>query len=257
MTLLFLLWSVLLYERGDSHPVTPMSMSPEELASSLRNAAPTMPQKDCRALNLWECVAGAATRVRDISLRFVQLDDDPELEAILVTEARAERTHMAYAFDRHGAAWNMVGAFSCNRRPCNVESLVRVEKLTADSPPLLLYYSDVGGSGSMIMLTTGFLLRQGKLEQVWDFVNCSASLFPVETERRQFAFANNRHLVVHTIEQQKGRPEHHACLVWRWDSQYRRFCEDSKELGQFCDPKTGRPIPGRSYPTELNACPGK
>ena len=69
-----------------------------------------MPIADCTALDLWECHSDYPERVSDVSLRWVQLDDDPELEAILIVEAKAEWTYVAYVFDKQ-ESWKMVGSF--------------------------------------------------------------------------------------------------------------------------------------------------
>src|SRR5260370_35732114 len=95
---------------GQSLPVRPMQMDPDQLARSLRTREPLIPATDCHALDLRECNPDEPARVTDISLRWVQLDDDPELEAILVTEAKAENTYAAYVFDKQGM-WNLVESF--------------------------------------------------------------------------------------------------------------------------------------------------
>src|SRR5262249_54459530 len=139
----------------------PMHMGPDELARSLRTRQPPMPPTDCRALDLWECHPDEPTRPTDISLRWVQLDGDPEMEAVIVTEAKAEWAWVAYVFDHQGT-WNLVGSFFC-RRCRDGNDLIRVQKLTEDSPPLLLLNRDLGGSGSSILSTEVFQLRGGKL----------------------------------------------------------------------------------------------
>ena len=66
--------------------------------------------QDCKALDLWECHPDDPTRVTDVSVRWVQLDDDPELEAIIVTQAKSENTYAAFVFDKKGT-WSLVGSF--------------------------------------------------------------------------------------------------------------------------------------------------
>lgn len=95
-----------------------------------------MPAPDCKTLDPGECHPDDPTRVTDISVRWVQLDDDPELEAIIVTEAKSENAHAAYIFDKRGA-WNLVGSFFAQRSRDGQE-LIRVQKLTEDSPALLV-----------------------------------------------------------------------------------------------------------------------
>ena len=120
-------------------PLVPMRMDPDQLLRSLRDKTPAMPRADCGALDLPGCQPEEP--VSDISLRWVQLDDDPELEAILITETKAARTYFAFVFDKQ-AAWNMVGNFNCYRN-CDVNQLIRVQRLTGDSPSLLLLYRDL------------------------------------------------------------------------------------------------------------------
>ena len=68
-------------------PVVAMQFNPDQIALSLRTLKPPMPAADCTALHLLECRQdfGAPQGVDEIALRWVQLDDDPQLEAILVT----------------------------------------------------------------------------------------------------------------------------------------------------------------------------
>jgi len=70
-------------------------------------------------------------------MRWVQLDEDPELEAILVIEARAEHTYAAYIFDKNGT-WNLVGSFFDRQWTSDGQGLIRIQKLTEDSPSALV-----------------------------------------------------------------------------------------------------------------------
>ena len=63
-----------------------------------------------------------------MSVRWVQLDEDPELEAILVTEAKAENTCAAYIFDKRGA-WNLVGSFFGSNWQADGQDLIRIEEV--------------------------------------------------------------------------------------------------------------------------------
>src|SRR5579863_2652518 len=155
---------------AQSLPVVSMQMDPDLLAVSLRERKPLMPMADCSALDLWECHPDDPTRITDVTLRWLQLDEDPELEASLITEAKDEDSYSAYIFDKQ-ETWNLVGSFFCRQRRCDPNTLIRVQKLTEDSPPLVLVYRDLGGSGSGILITEAFQLRGGKLWPVIQFTN--------------------------------------------------------------------------------------
>jgi hypothetical protein len=138
-------------------PVVPMHTNdPDQFAQDLRNKEP-IPIGDCSALNLWECHPDDPTRIPDISIRWVQLDQDQELEAIFVVKAEDEHTYAAYVFDKRGT-WNLVGSFFDRQWTSDGQELIRVQKLTEDSPPLLLVNRDLGGSGSSIFTTEAFQL---------------------------------------------------------------------------------------------------
>lgn len=73
---IFLLFTL----HAQSLPVIPMQNNdPDQLAQNLRLKKP-LPAADCNALDLWECHSDEPTRITDISVRWVQLDEDPELE---------------------------------------------------------------------------------------------------------------------------------------------------------------------------------
>lgn len=150
------------YATAQPLPVKSMSMAPDQIAQSLRTGQPAMVPSDCDALDLWECTKDERKRVTDISLRWVQLDSDSDLEAILVLATPAEMGNVAYVFDKQDT-WKLVGSFFCLSNRCNVNTLVRVQQLTDDSPPLLLCYRDLGGSGSSIQGIEGYGLRDGRL----------------------------------------------------------------------------------------------
>jgi hypothetical protein len=232
--------------RAQPLPVIPMQTNdPDQLAQSLREKKP-MPTGDCKALDLWECHPGDRRRVADISMRWVQLDDDPELEAILVTEANAENTYAAYVFDKQGT-WNLVGSFWDRQGTGDGQGLIRVQKLTEDSPTLLLVNRDLGGSGSVILTTEAFQLREGKLWPVITITDKEEDLFPSPSVRRQEVLSSPNRLVIHTVrEQPPGRVVQNKCKVWRWDVTKHVFVTVANDQTEYCDPKTGKPIKGKS-----------
>ena len=232
-------------------PVIPMQMDPDQLARSLRDRKPLMPEADCKALDLWECHPDTPSRTTDISLRWVQLDDDAELEAILITEAKTENTYAAYVFDKH-ASWNLVGSFFCQQWTCDQNSLIRVQKLTEDSPPLLLCYRDLGGAGTVSLTTEAFHLRGGKLWPAFEFKNYEeTNMVPSYRESKRFLASRDR-LVVHTIrEEPPGERARNSCEVWRWETKKYTFIRVPEDRANYCDVKSGKPILGKSFPTGL------
>ena len=191
----------------------------------------------------------------DISLRRVRLDDNPELEAVLVTEAPAEHTYAAYVFDKQGA-WNLVGKFWDRQWTRDGNNLIRVQKLTEDSPPLLLCYRDLGGSDGVLLTTEAFQLREGKLWPVFEITNYEEVFFvsPHTTRQRVFAFRNR--LVIHTIrEEPPGKTVRNQCEVRRWDAAKNTFVAVLDEQMEHCDSGTGKPVAGKSSWTGLPAYP--
>jgi hypothetical protein len=230
-------------------PTQLMQTDPEQLARALREKRP-IPTADCKALDLWECHPEDSTRITDITLRWVQLDNDPELEAILTTEATAEWTFMVYIFDKQ-ESWRMVGQFSCGRA-CDQNSLVRVQQLTSDSPRLLLLFWDRGGSGTVILSTDAFHLRQGRLWPVFEFRNFTESPFVKPSIKKQRVLASEQRLVIHTIEEDSaGGEPRNSCAVWRWEAAKYTFVASPTDLRDFCDIQRGTPIFGKSFPTGI------
>lgn len=91
-------------------------------------------------------------------MRCVQLDADPELEAILVTEAKAENAYAAFVFDK-ARTWNLAGSVFDHQGTRDGQGMMRVQKLTEDSPVLVLVTRDLGGGGSLLWVTEAFELR--------------------------------------------------------------------------------------------------
>jgi hypothetical protein len=231
-------------------PVAAMKMAdPEQLARGLRELKPLIAAEDCHALDLWECTPDEPRRSTDVSVRWIQLDDDPELEVILVTEAKAEWGYAAYVFDKR-SAWNLVGKFF-DRRGMDRENLVRVQKLTEDSPMLVLVTRDLGGSGSSLFTTEAFQLREGKLWPVLQIMDSEVELGSIMVQRQR-VFATPNRLIVHSIhEEPKGRVQDSNCEVLRWDRVKHGFLPATNEHGRYCNPKTGRPLAGKATRVEL------
>jgi hypothetical protein len=214
---------------------------------------PVMPANDCAALDLLECRADFPERVTDVSLRWVQLDDDPELEAILVVEAEAERAYAGYVFDKQDR-WKLVGSFWCERS-CDSDSFLRVKKLTSDSPPLLLVHRDLGGSAQTLMTTTAYHLRGGKLSQVLEIpIYEHISITPERITHTQVLSSQDR-LLIHTARQTVPAQVRNSCEVYRWSPTLYRFELSVADRAQYCDSKTGKPIPNKSFATGLPAYP--
>ena len=233
--------------RAQSLPVVPMQINdPDQLAHNLRNKKP-IPSGDCKALDLWECHPDDPTRIADISMHWVQLDQDPELEAILVVKAEDEHTYAAYIFDKQGT-WNLVGSFFDREWTNDGQYLIRVRKLTEDSPELLLVNRDLGGSGSSIFTTEAFQLRDGKLWPVITITDLEESEFPLPSVLRQQVLSSSNRLVISTVhEKPPGRVVQNECEVLRWDTTTRTFVTVASEESKYCDTKTGKSIKGKSF----------
>ncbi|MBZ5674290.1 MAG: hypothetical protein LAP61_08600 [Acidobacteriia bacterium] len=238
---------------AQSLPVVSMQTDPDRIAQSLRDKKPAMPTEDCAALDLWECHSDYPDRVSDLSLRWVQLDDDPELEAILIVEAKAESTYMAYVFDKQ-STWRMVGSFSCERS-CEPNSFVRVQKLTSDSPLLILVQRDLGGSAQFLMTASAYHLHGGRLSQALEVSTEEDVSLPPERITRRWVLASQDRLVIHTTRQTVPARIRNNCEVYRWSPVGSAFELAPADRAQYCDLKTGAPIPGKSSPTGLGAYP--
>ena len=242
--------------RAQPLPLIPMQTdNPDQLARSLRDKQPLMPMRDCKALDLQECHPDDPTRVTDISVRWVQLDDDPELEAIILTEAKSENTYAAFVFDKQ-SRWNLVGSFFASRWSLDGQELIRVQKLTEDSPMLLLVNRDLGGSGSSILTTEAFQLREGKLWPVITITNKEEDLFPSLGVEHQQVLASSHRLVIHTVrEKPPGRVVENECEVRRWEVAKHAFVPAANEQVKYCNSKTGEPVTGKSFRIALPLYP--
>lgn len=232
---------------AQSLPLVPLQIgNPDQLARGLRDKQP-IPSGDCNALNLWECHPDDPDRITDISIRWVQLDDDPELETILVTQAPAEDRYAAYIFDKQGS-WNLVGSFWDRKWSTDGQRLVRVQQLTKDSPTLLFVTRDLGGSGSSILTTEAFQLRGGKLWPVMTITDQEEATLPAPGERlqQQVFSSDNRLVIFSSRERPPGRLIERKCEVRRWDASMHAFVPAASEQAEYCDPKTGKPIEGKS-----------
>ena len=226
--------------------VVPLQTDPEQIARALRDRTATIPRADCSALDLWECTPDEPRRSTDVSLRWVQLDDDPELEAVLVVEAPEEDSNVAYVFDRQGT-WRLVGSFFCRALRCDAQNLIRIQQLTKDSPRLLWVTRDLGGSGSSLLTTEMFQLREGKLWPVMQLTDQDAFMLSPYRETQTLLTSDNR-IVIHTAhEEPPGREVSDKCEVRRWAPAQHAFIAAPADQAVYCDAKTGKPIPGKSH----------
>lgn len=226
--------------------VVPLQSDPDQIARSLRDRTVAIPKADCAALDLWECHGDDPKRSSDVSLRWVQLDDDPELEAVLVLNAPDELANAVYVFDRQGT-WRIVGSFICKSFRCDVQNLTRVGQLTKDSPVLLWVTRDIGGSGGSLLATGMFQLRDGKLSQVMQLTDQDVLMVSPYHETQTLLASDNR-IVIHTAhEQPPGHKASNKCEVRRWDGEQRTFVAAAADQAVYCDAKTGTPIPGKSH----------
>ncbi len=227
---------------GAALPVIPFQLDPEQVVRSLRDHRAVMPAADCTALRILACHPEDPRRVKDISLRWVQLDTDDALEAIVIGEGEAERSNFAFIFDKT-TTWNLVGSFSCRTNRCDVDRMIRVLQLTEDSPPLLISYQDLGGSGMVIFTNEAFHLRGGRLWPAFEVV--TYDYFPLADPRMVIrrVGAYGGHLIIHTsLEKPPGSSPKNSCEVWQWDSQKFAFRPNAAARSQYCDAKSGKPI---------------
>ena len=217
---------------AEALPVVPLQFTPDQIALSLRTTKPPMPPADCHALGIQACNAEFPEAVADISIRWVQLDDDPELEAIIITQAKVEWTYYALIFDWN-RTWNLVGSIRCHRR-CDSPEFVRVQTITNDSPTFVLIHRDLGGSDHVILTTNGYHLRGGRLWPAFEFER------EFNSNTRQRTLRINRHenrLILRATSTAK-----HTCSVLRWDSKTFRFVDVPSETKSLCTQQIGTQI---------------
>lgn len=234
---------------ADPLPVVPMKMDPEQVARLfLRRPAPSY--EECLPAALEICPDGISSP--DVSLRWVQLDDDPEPEAILT--ATSSGRYAGYVFDRHGDTWNQVGSFMFFREN-EGNDLFRVKKLTEDSPTVLFFTRDLGGSASSIFTTSVYQLREGRLWRVFEATPLVWSgLPPPERWERSTVLASKDRLIVHKVDE-VGKQVTNTCEVQRWDAKTHQFVPAPADRTAYCDLKTGKPIPGKAHASGIPVIP--
>lgn len=252
--LLLIVSSHVLPQTRQPEPSFAIQSDPETIYRGLRTKSP-IPLADCKLLDLWECQPGNPERIADISLRWVNLDEDPELEAILVSAAPAEWTYVTAIFDRV-KNWRLVGSSFCHRN-CRANTFVSVHKLTDDSPALLFLNRDLGGSGGYHLALEGYQLRAGRLWPVVEFTQqAEAETTVLLFAANDVVYAKEKSLVLHHREYRvETKAWKETCTVKRWDAKAFRFVEAPGQQPHFCDAKTGRPIKNRSWLTSLPASP--
>jgi hypothetical protein len=235
--------------------VVPVKTDPEKLAHSFL-VQPPPPYSDCDTSVLQACPGGGFNDATDVTLRWVQLGEDPDLEAILITgPLLSPSVYVAYVFDRQGSAWNEIGSFMCSRQ-CDANELIRVQNLTDASPPLVLFYRDLGGSSSTILTTTAYCLYAGKLWPALEVTNFKwFGLPPPERTEHSTVLASKDRLVLHRSFQKRGGRVGNTCEVRRWDEMGHEFVLAPADRSEYCDVKTGKPIPGKSHSTGLPVVP--
>jgi hypothetical protein len=234
---------------AEALPVVPLQFTPDQIALSLRTTKPPMPPADCHALNAFECSLENPTPVRDISIRWVQLDDDSELEAIIIAKMESEWDYFAFVFDWK-RTWNLVGNIMCERH-CYASDInfVRAHKLTQNAPIFLIARRDLGGSGSSLDTRTFFLLRDGRLRKAFEVMDRWVGLPPPEHTEKIELRQSGPWLIHHTIhEEPPESPARHACKVLTWSPQQLTYIEAPTQRPNFCNPKTGRPYTDKSWP---------
>ena len=227
---------------GEPRKIVPMQSSPDQIYLHLRDRKTVLPASDCSPLDLSACNPQKGARpVTDISLRYIQLDADPELEAILLTQAPEEWTYMVFVFDKQ-RQWNLVGSFNCYRN-CHVDRFVQVARLIDTSPVMLLIGRDQSGSAGYSMALEGFVLNGGKLYPSLQITELQAMVFPQPNRLEERLYEKGGRLIVESIRQdgKKGQ-QSRTCSVMRWDQRRLEFVEEAGNSGP-CDLKAARKLP--------------
>ena len=232
---------------AEPSPVVAMQWSPDQIALSLRTTKPPMPAADCAALGVFACKLSYPEASPDVSIRWVQLDDDPELEAVIVANMKAEWDYFAFVFDRK-QTWNLVGKMRCERH-CYTEGngFVQVYKLTENAPIFLVVRRDLGGSGSSLDTRTFFHLSGGALQKAFEVTDQSVFLFQGYIEKIKFRQAKNW-LIQHTTREEppESTPKH-SCKVLTWSPRQLTYIDAPEQQPNYCNPKTGRPFADKTW----------
>lgn len=192
---------------------------------------------------------------REVTLRWVNLDADPELEAILIEERREEWQHVATIYDRQSGAWKGLDQFQC-RRNCRAESFVSIHKLTEDSPKLLFIHQDEGGSDGWILTHRGYHLSDGKLRPAIRYLQRLDNTFSRISASQEHLYAMKNDLVAHRMEQSaETKRWTNTCSVMAWSKTRSTFEPTPAKQATYCDAKTGKPIKDKSWLTALPASP--
>ena len=227
----------------------PMLFTPDQILLSLRSTKPPMPPADCAALGVSACKLEYPMRVGDISIRWVQLDDDPELEAIVIAKMETEWDYFAFIFDWK-KTWNLVGNMMCERH-CYAHdtNFIHVHKLTENAPIFVIARRDLGGSGHALDTRTFFQLRSGSLSKAFEVTDQYVFLpEPGYTNKVELLQSRNW-LIHHTIhEEPPESPARHSCKVLTWSPQQLTYIEAPNQRPHFCNPKTGRPLADKTWP---------
>jgi hypothetical protein len=248
--LVFLISSLGLAQLREPVPAFALQSDPETIFRGLRYKTP-IPERDCDLFDIFECRPEHKDRIEDVSLRWTNLDDDPELEAILITKAKQEWAHFAAIFDKR-KQWVLAGSFLC-RRNCRLANFITTHKLTDDSPDLLVVHQDEGGSDGWILTHEAFHLRKGELWPVLRYTQRADGFFGASQEH---LYAWQTTLVLHQMEYRKQTKRwSHSCVTKRWDARTFNFVDAPNQREAFCNAQTGKPIPEKSWLTTLPAWP--
>jgi hypothetical protein len=227
----------------------PMQFTPDQIALSLRTTKPPMPAADCAALELSGCRLDVRKPVRnETSIRWVQLDDDPELEAIIVA-ADELGPYFAYIFDWN-RTWNLIGKVRCYRHLDT--NFIRVQQITENAPKFIIAERDFSGAGPVTLGYTGWFLRKGRLEQAFEFYTESRNYLADPGHHFLRLLQSGRYLIKHEISEAPPRQNRkHTCEVLTWSAAKAQFVDVPSQRPNFCDATTGLPLIEKSYTTGL------
>jgi len=224
-------------------PAVPLGATPGQLSRGFGNPKGTLTPADCAALQLNDCAEAVEYTAR---LRWVQLDDDTEMEALLEVHRKVGGAGFGFILDRR-KSWRVVGALNCvpPRWDGTNRNWLRVKTFASGFPPLLTRTQDLGGSGQILYATEAYHLRNGRLSLAFD-VRHLEEIPETRPRERQRVYASADRVIIHTIRdhfQRGGRRQ--SCQAWRWDAEKFTIVPVPEDQSIYCD-ASGQPIPGTS-----------
>ncbi|GAB4358805.1 MAG: hypothetical protein OHK0021_03010 [Bryobacter sp.] len=229
----------------DEIAVIPVTLSPESILRGLLNPNETLPKEICRLLDLNSCKPAESLAESDVALRWVNLDTDAELEAILTVGNHGMYPPSVYLFDRRDS-WRMVGRFQRQKYTTRNEFLTLVETLRKDVPQWIFLERDLSGSGGLLTLQCFALLR-GSLKPMFELVLYNDQMIgnhPVTVTEHLFKSSNSDLAIYRHEWNKQNKTARHSCRQLRYSPDAEKFVETK---GDLCG-ADGKPVPEKSWP---------